>query len=178
MSNFFGKERFAVGGFLVAAGQVLVFDFQGAAGRLQEIGQLLWALAPVIGVGLTVFGGVLLAGDLYRAFVWLRARTPANRFGADEHQFKGLYERWRTFEERNKREKYPTENRLLLIEDTNVLFKKHGIPPPKGTDPDVLWKTVMLVSLVASKARDLKRARKQMDWVREKVLPPADTPNS
>ena len=168
--RFGSKERFAVASSFVAAGQALVFDFQGAADRLQEVAQWVGALAPVIGVGLTAFGGGLLAWDGPRAYRWLRDRTPANRFGADEHQFRELYERWSHLEEFSEKRNVLTEDRYLLIEDTNVLLKKHRIPPPEDTDPDIFWKAVMRVSLGASKGRDLKRARKKSaavtDWAR------------
>ncbi|MXW71923.1 MAG: hypothetical protein F4Z74_10785 [Acidobacteria bacterium] len=165
--------RNAFGSFLVAVGAGLALNFLGAADRLQQVAKVAWALAPVIGLGLTVFGGVLLAPGGWRAYLWLKARQPTNKFRADEPWFETLYERWSVFEA-NKRTNGPTESRLLLVEDTMVLLKKHGIPSPSGTDPDILWKTLLLVSLGASKAGDLNRARKQPAWLRGQLLAPVD----
>ena len=182
------KGRVAAGGSLVM-GLTLILNVLGVVDELKELGPWAWALAPVIGAGLIAVGCVLFAAEVPSFYRWLTARTPANKFGADAHRFQRLYERWCVFEERNWDQRAPSsdapdgesliavdsppmvmrppENRLLLVADTNALLKKHRIPGPKGTEPDILWKTVILVTLAASKTRDLKTARKQTDWVRE-----------
>jgi hypothetical protein len=152
-------------------GAGLALRFLDTGERLHQVSELLWATAPVIGLGLAAVGVVLIGPEVRSAYRWFKARTPANKFRADGHRFERLLRRWSIFEEHNPLRVAPKENRLLLIEDTKVLLKRHGIPAPEGSDPDELWTMLMLVTLAASKEGNLRRARAQPNWLKEKLLP-------